>query len=126
MIRDGFFKVAEKGYSLTSAVFFNPKTLESYSCIVWDMDDDRIAWDREEERFAPIDADARRAWMHHNGIIVEGDVVEVFKGRKVPIGTVSTVIRIYDWRDKYGRVQATYAELENGMKTNIDNCRIAS
>lgn len=126
MIRDGFFKVAEKGYSLTSAVFFNPETLESYSCIVWDMDDDRIAWDMEEERFAPIDADARRAWMRHNGIIVEGDVVEVFKGRKVPIGTVSRVMRIYDWRDKYGRVQATYAELENGMKTNIDNCRIAS
>ena len=54
---------------------------------------------------------------------VVGDKVEVFKGRKVPIGYTGTVTKIYDWKDLYGRVQATYVILDYTFKTNINNCR---
>ena len=124
MIKEGFYKVSEHGFSLTVAVFFNPQTKEEYSCKVWDMEDDRVAFDMEEERFTPIDKQAQKAWLRYHGIISIGDVVEVFKGRKVPIGTISKIVKVYNWKDRYNRIQATYAVLENGMKTNIENCRL--
>lgn len=44
------------------------------------------------------------------------------KGRKVKIGTVAKVTELRDWKDHYGRVQTTYAILDTGEKTNVDNC----
>jgi hypothetical protein len=36
-----FFKVNEVGFSVTDATFFNPVTGESFSKIVWDIDNHR-------------------------------------------------------------------------------------
>ena len=82
MIKEGFFKVNESGFSLTIATFFNPTTKEYYTQMIWDNDDFRTGNEHEEERYTPIDEEARKAWLRFNGIISEGDTVEVSKGEK--------------------------------------------
>lgn len=71
-----------------------------------------------------INEAAYKEYLHHIGIIHVGDMVEVYKGRKVAKGTISKVTNIYDYKDQYGRTQTTYAVLETGEKTNINNCRL--
>lgn len=78
----------------------------------------------EQLRYMPCNTEAQKAYQHHLGIIHIGDTVEVFKGRKVAKGTVSKVVNIYDYKDQYGRTQTTYVVLEDGQKTNINNCRL--
>ena len=123
MLENKFYKVSHHGGLFVCGMLFNPVTKESESVVLADFDDDRIGvcshW-----YDAPIDAEAVRAWNRHNGIISVGDTVEVYKGRKIPHGTVATVARIFDWRDSYGRVQTTYAVFEDGRKTSVYNCRI--
>ena len=123
-VKEGFYKVSEQGGSFVTATFFNPVTEEYYTKCVRDYDYADGSRDDDEAYFMQIDETARKAWLKKWGIIEEGDVVEVFKGRKVPIGTVAKVTKIYDWKDCYGRVQATYAVLDNGMKTSVYNCRL--
>ena len=72
----------------------------------------------------PIDEEAADAWRKHIGIVAAGDTVKVVKGRKVPLGTVAKVTRVYDYKDRYGRVVAVYAVLDNGQKTSVYNCEI--
>ena len=123
MLENGFYKVAENGFSTTKAIFFNPDTLETYSVTVWDNDDYRVEREHEVEYNERIDDDVRRIYLKHIGVISEGDMVEVYKGRKVPIGTKAKVVRIQPWYDNYHRLKANYAVLDNGMRTNINNCR---
>ena len=73
-------------------------------------------------RYLPINREVRSAWLHYNGIIQVNDVVEVVKGRKVPIGTIAKVIDKKPYKDRYGRTQAIYLYFDNGMKTNENNC----
>lgn len=119
---NGFYKVAENGFSITEATFFNPETGESFSKIVWDMDDDRVAWDAGQYRDLPINETVSRLWKRHNGVIQTGDRVMIVSGRKVPIGTVAKVESIRPMNDRYGRWVADYVYLDNGMRTNITNC----
>lgn len=123
-IKQGFFKVSQQGGTFVTATFFNPVTQEHYTKCVRDYDYEDGSRDDDDAYYAPIDEPTRKAWMRYLGIIEVGDVVEVYKGRKVPVGTVATVIRIYDYKDRYGRVQNTYAVLDNGMKTSVYNCRL--
>jgi len=125
MLANGYYKVAEDGFSLTRATFFNPTTGESYSKIVWDNDDYRVEQENEVEYHEPIDDEVRRVYLNRLGVIQEGDTIKVIKGRKVPKGTIAKVVGFRDWKDNYGRVQATYVLLDNGMKTNVDNCILA-
>ena len=118
---NGFYKVNENGYSLTEATFYNPDTGESFSKIVWDMDDDRVCWEAGEYRDLSINNKVARLWKRHNGVIQDGDKVMVVSGRKVPIGTVSYVREIKPIHDRYGRWVADYVYMENGMRTNIKN-----
>lgn len=124
MIRDGFKKVAQSGGVFIVATFFNPTTKETYTHCVRDYDYADGSRDDDEAYYMPIDEDAVRLWKKFNGVIQEGDTIEVVKGRKVPIGTVAKVERLYDWKDVYGRVQTRYAVLSNGLKTSVDNCKI--
>ena len=124
MFENRFYKVGQEGGSYVVAYFFNPVTKEQDSKCVRDYDYSDGSRDNDELYYMPIDEDARRAWWRHNGIISVGDTVEVFKGRKIPVGTVAKVERLYDWRDRYGRIQTTYAVFEDGRKTSTDNCRI--
>lgn len=122
----GFYKVARSGFGVESCTFFNPETGEHFTKIVWDIDNDRLLDDDTLQvlRFLPIDDNIRKIWLKRNGVISVGDTVEVFKGRKVKIGTVAIVVDIKPWRDCYGRIQTTYAYLSTGEKTNIDNCKL--
>lgn len=122
----GFYKVNESGYSLTSATFYNPDTNEKFTKIVWDNDDDRLLYDKELQilRFLPINEEIKKMYLHSIGILQVGDVIEVYKGRKVPKGTVAKITDIKPYYDRYGRNQCDYAYLDNGMKTNIENCKL--
>lgn len=118
-----YYKVAHNGMCFVTGLLFNPVTKETKRVKLADFDDDRIGV-CSEWYYAPIDEEIRKLYYRHIGVILVGDVVEVYKGRKVPIGTISKVVRIYDWRDAYGRTQTTYVVFEDGRKTNIDNCRL--
>ena len=120
----GFYKVAEDNGGVCVGTFWNPETKESFSKITWDIDRPYINDDEEIEilRYLPINREVRSAWLHYNGIIQVNDVVEVVKGRKVPIGTIAKVIDKKPYKDRYGRTQAIYLYFDNGMKTNENNC----
>ena len=121
-LKEGFFKVKQDGSTFIYATFFNPTTGEEFSECVRDYDYSDGSRDNDELYYMPIDEDVRRQWMHHHGVILEGDIIQVVKGRKVPVGTVATVRKKYPFNDKYGRFCTMYLYLDNGMKTNIDNC----
>ncbi len=74
--------------------------------------------------------DIRAAWetWHYNdclknGVIIEGMTVEVFKGRKYPIGTIAKVDRFYDVYDRYGRLVADYILTTDGKRIPKQNCK---
>ncbi len=119
---NGFYKVGQSGGSYVVAYLFNPETKEEKSFCVRDYDYCDCSRDNDDLYNLPINEEVRRLYLRHHGIISAGDTVRVVKGRKIPIGTVATVERIYDWRDAYGRIQTVYAVFTNGLKTNINNC----
>lgn len=123
---NGFYKVAVDGFSLTRATFFNPSTMESFSKIVWDIDNDRLLDDEEMQilRFLPINEEICKVWKHHNGQILVGDTARVIKGRKMPIGYIGIVEKIKPFYDRYGRWQANYIYFTDGQKTNYNNCEL--
>lgn len=123
---NGYFKVGTDGYSLTRATFFNPSTKESFTKIIWNIDDDRLHDDPVILALyhLPINETARRLYLRHIGVIQVGDLVEVYKGRKVPKGYRGVVTKFSEWRDTYGRVRTTYVHFEDGQRTSISNCRL--
>lgn len=123
-MEDKFYKVNQTGGGYVVALFFNPVTKETYTKCVRDYDYEDGSRDNDELYYMPIDAEVAEIYRKHIGIIAAGDTVEVVKGRKIPHGTIAKVVRVYDWRDCYGRVQATYAVFEDGRKTSVYNCRI--
>lgn len=123
---NGFYKVAENNGGVCVCTFFNPDTMEHFSKIVWDIDNDRLLDDEEIQvlRFLPINETVKKIYMHHKDIILEGDTVEVFKGRKIPIGYTGIVKSIKPFYDRYGRWQADYIYFADGQKTNYNNCKL--
>lgn len=121
---NGFYKVKEDNGGVCVGCFFNPTTMEHFSKIIWDIDNDRLLDDDyiQTLRYLPINEDVRKIWMHHNGEIMEGDTVKVVKGRKIPKGYVGIVEKIRPWYDYYGRWQCTYIYFADGQRTNKDNC----
>jgi len=122
----GFYKVSENGGGVSVGTFYNPLTEEVFTKITWDIDRPYINDDEEIEtlRYLQIDVEVRKIWLHKNGVIQVNDIVEVFKGRKVPKGTISKVIEIKPYYDCYKRWQCDYVILENGQKTNKNNCKL--
>lgn len=122
----GFYKVAENNGGVCVGTFYNPETKETFTKITWDIDRPYINDNEEIEilRYLIIDEEVRKIWLHENGIIQEGDTIKVIKGRKIPIGTIGKVTKIKPWYDKYHRHQADYVYLDNGMKTNVNNCML--
>jgi len=122
-LKNGFFKVEQSGGSFITATFFNPETKEEFSQCVADADEPRR--DDWELYQMDVDKDAKRAWKHHHGVIQVGDVVEVFKGRKIPVGTKGIVVKEREVRNCYGQWVADYVVLDNGASLNVANCRLA-
>ena len=123
---NGYFKVAETSGCYCTAIFFNPTTKDYKSICTRDYDYSDCSRDNDELYYAPINEDIRKEYLHFCGCILVGDTVEVFKGRKVPVGTIGTVVKKFDYKDNYGRVQATYVVFADGQKTNIANCRLVN
>ena len=85
--------------------------------------------DKEAEiLYKKIKEDEKRVFLESKDIPYIGSKVEVFKGRKIPKGTVGIIKSFQNYKDKYDRVQTCYAliETENGelVKTNELNCRL--
>ena len=123
---NGFYKVNEDNGGVCVGTFYNPTTKEFFTKIIWDIDDVRLEDDDYIQilRYLPLNNDVRKKWLHNNGIIQEGDEVEVVNGRKVPHGIKAIVTTIKPYYDCYHRWQCDYAYLDNGMKTNINNCKM--
>ena len=124
MLENRFYKVAENGSTYISATLFNPVTNEYKHVCTRDYDYADGSRDNDELYYMPIDEEARRAHLHFQGFILEGDVVEVVKGRTLPHGFIGTVRKICDFKDRYGRWVATYAYFAEGGKINVDNCKL--
>lgn len=121
-LKEGFYKVAQKGSTYIMAIFYNPDTKEEFTKCVRDYDYADCSRDNDKLYYMQIDERVKNIWLHDNGVILKGDTVQVIKGRKVPIGTVAKVTDKRPYRDRYGRTQAMYLYLDNGMKTNENNC----
>lgn len=119
---NGFYKVDQTGGTYIVATFFNPETKEEKTCCVRDYDYADCSRDNDDLYYMPINEDMKIEWLHYRGVILPGDVIQVVKGRKVPIGTVAKVADKRPYKDRYGRIQAIYLYLDNGMKTNENNC----
>lgn len=122
VIRDGFYKVEQSGGSFVTATFFNPDTTESYSEVVRDYEYYDGSRDNDELYEMDIDREAEIAYKHYLGEFVVGDKVRVVTGRKVPVGTVATVVKRYAVKDRYNRIVGYYLNFDNGMRTNEKNC----
>ena len=124
LYKDGFYKIGEESGCFCTALLYNPETKEvRYEC-TRDYDYADCSRDNDELYYLPINEDYRKMYLHEQGIILVGDMVEVYKGRKVKIGTIARVTEFRPYKDQYGRTQTTYAYLDNGERTNVDNCRL--
>lgn len=122
MLENKWYKVNQEGGTYITATLFNPVTKQHKTMCVRDYDYADCRNDNDEVYNMPIDKEAVREWRRYRGVISIGDTVKVVKGRKVAKGTVAKVIDMYDWKDKYGRVQTKYVVLDTGEKTSVMNC----
>ena len=122
---EGYYKVSHEGGTFVTGTFYNPITGDEKTAVLRDYDYADCSRDNDELYYMEIDKNARVLWLHKHGILCEGDVVEVYKGRKVPVGTIATIEKIKPFYDKYKRWCCDYAYLDNGMRTNVSNCRLA-
>ena len=71
--------------------------------------------------------EAYKRWEYEEdlkvGRIRVGMTVEVFKGRKYPIGTTGVVERFSEYRDRYGRLCTTYVVTTDGKRIPRENCK---
>ena len=119
-----FYKVSQSGGSYVTATLFNPVTMEEKVITVRDYDYADGSHDNDEWYYTHIDQAAQRLWKHHHGFILEGDLVEVYKGRKLPKGFTGRVGAIKPYYDRYGRWVADYIYFEDGNRTNYNNCKL--
>lgn len=119
-----FYKISHEGGTFVVGTFFNPITKEVKTEVLRDYDYADCSRDNDELYYMPINEQAKRMYLHLNGVILVGDTVEVVKGRKMPIGYVGVVKAIYPYRDCYGRIRTQYLYFEDGQKTNVDNCKL--
>ena len=121
---EGYHKVSQEGGTFVYAGFYNPETKDYTIRCVRDYDYDDCSRDDDDLYYIEIDENAKRQMLHDQGMILEGDLVVVFKGRNVRVGTVGYITEIRPWKDKYGRVQSYKVTLSGGEKTYLNNVRL--
>lgn len=119
-----YYKVSHEGSTFVTGYFYNPITKESKRLVLRDYDYDDGSRDNDELYYMPINEEARKIWLHDNGVIQIGDTVKVVKGRKIEIGTIAKVVSFSEWKDRYGKAQCTFVHLDNGQRTNVCNCEL--
>ena len=123
-VKKGWYKVKEDfTCTRTYGIFYNPVTRET--CTEVESDSDDFRYDNWYLYDYPINKNVAELYRKRKGIIKEGDTVEVVKGRKIPIGTIGIVAKIYPFYDKYRRWCCDYVYFKGGMgKTNKSNCKL--
>lgn len=128
MLLQGFYKIRHNGGTFVTGLFFNPFTLETGTKVLRDYDYSDGSRDNDSLYYMPINYEVEKIFAHLLGWLFKGDLVEVFKGRKVPKGTTGTITGFRYWKDCYGRIQTTYALIHTStgedVKTSITNCRL--
>lgn len=129
----GYSKIKVSGGSLSAHYFYNANTKHFISIITDDQEygyrggltSQEFTWEELDliEKIE-IDQEVLKIYNFDQNIIAEGQLVEVVKGRKMPIGYKGIIKKIYPYKDKYGRVQSYTAYFGDGNKTNIDNLKI--
>lgn len=119
-----YYKVSHEGSTFVTGYFYNPITKESKRLVLRDYDYDDGSRDNDELYYMPINEEARKIWLHDNGVIQIGDTVKVVKGRKIAIGTIAKVVSFSEWKDRYGKAQCIFVHLDNGQRTNVCNCEL--
>lgn len=129
----GYKKIHESYGSLRKVTMYNTTTRDKKCIITDDMEYEyqgghtsteytgielKKLWDMH------IDEDALLQYKKDNGIMHIGAKIEVIKGRKYPRGTTGTVIKLYDYKDKYGRFIAEYCITDNNLKVDTKNVQI--
>ena len=130
---NGFRKIEEDySYSLKTVDLYNPETKESKHIIVDDteyqygegnINRDFTLDELELLRTMDIDEEALKQYNKDNDVIDIGSIIEVVKGRKYTKGTIGTVIKIVEYRDRYKRYVTDYLFTDNGMKIDCRNVK---
>lgn len=121
----GFILVNVDNGRVTTATLWNMFTDEVCTFVAYDVD-------RDANPYAGVlgmglfggSREVERMWRRSCGLITEGDEVEVFKGRKYPVGLRVTVKEFYTYRDHYGRERATYVVATTGERIPLGNCKL--
>lgn len=124
MEENGFYKISHNSGCFVTGDFYNPETKELITEKLRDYDYSDCSRDNDELYYMEVNKEARRQYFRDNGVIQEDDTVKVIKGRKVPIGTIAKVKEVKPVYDRYRRWVADYVYLDNGMRTNVNNCML--
>ena len=120
----GYRKVSHSGGTYVVGGFYNPATKDYQTRLIRDYDYADCSRDDDELYYMDIDEDMVRQMKHDQGMILEGDMVVVHKGRNVRVGTIGYVTSIHPWKDKYGRVQCYKVTLSGGERTYLHNVKL--
>lgn len=130
----GYKKISHVGGSLVTVVMFNPESGDVKHVRVRDYDYEDIYGGMSSSELTPhekdelydmdIDKEAAKEWKFRNNVPYEGCEVEVVRGRKYNHGDRGKVVRMYDYKDRYGRFVAEYIITDNGIKINRANVKV--
>lgn len=120
----GYRKVLHEGGTFVFGGFYNPETKDFTTRCIRDYDYSDCSRDDDDLYYMEIDEEAVRKMKHDQGFILEGDLVVVYKGRNVRIGTIGYIREIKPWKDKYGRTQSYKVTLSGGERTYLHNVRL--
>lgn len=119
-----FYKIGQEGGTYVVGYWWNPVSGEKKSCCVRDYDYGDCSRDNDELYYEPIDSEVREMFERVEcGRVFEGDMVEVVKGRTIEHGFVGRVVKVREFKDRYGRWFADYVYFDDGRKINMDNVK---
>ena len=74
-VKQGYFKVSERGLTYKTGVFFNPETKDEYELTIYDYDDERVQYFAGQHYSISINKCVQKMWLHKHNIIQVGDLV---------------------------------------------------
>lgn len=120
-----FYIVRTRGYSITIVTAFNPVTMEEFEQMVYDYDDPWYEMTYDEVASLPRATDeVMKLYNHFKGIIQEGDLVKIVKGRKF-VGELKRVTKKFEFKVPHTKnITVDYLVFEDGSKVTEFNCEL--